>query len=63
MALTLTAGQVHDVTQAEALVAKVEPEALLADKGYDSDAFVDVLVARKIKPVIPPTAILKVFGV
>jgi hypothetical protein len=40
LAFTLTAGQVHDITQAEALTAQVQPEAVLADKGYDSDAYI-----------------------
>ena len=31
--LILTGGQVHDITQAEALLALIEPKALLADKG------------------------------
>jgi Transposase DDE domain len=34
--LILTGGQVHDITQAEALPALIEPGALLADKGYDT---------------------------
>ena len=54
LALSLTGGQVHDITQAEALVSLVEPEALLADKGYDADHFVDSLTARAIEVVIPP---------
>ena len=54
LALSLTGGQVHDITQAEALLALVEPGALLADKGYDADHFVDGLTARAIKVVIPP---------
>jgi IS5 family transposase len=37
LALSLTGGQVHDITQAAALLAQVEPEALLGDKGYDAD--------------------------
>lgn len=60
LALSLTGGQVHDITQAEALVALVEPEALLGDKGYDADSFVDGLTARLIKVVIPPKANRKV---
>src|SRR3984893_18508724 len=43
-------GQVQDITQAEALVALVEPEARLADKGYDADHFVERLKVRAIKP-------------
>ena len=54
LALSLTGGQVHDITQAEALLALVEPAALLGDKGYDADRLVDILTARAIKVVIPP---------
>ena len=60
LALTLTGGQVHDIKQAEILLALVEPEALLGDKGYDADSFIDRLVARAIKAVIPPKANRKV---
>ena len=58
--LILTGGQVHDITQAEALLASIEPEALLADKGYDADHFTDSLTARAIKVVIPPKSNRKV---
>ena len=44
----------HDITQAEALTAQVRPGAVLADKGYDSDAFLASLQARTITAVIPP---------
>ena len=37
--LLLTAGQVHDSTQAEALVDGIAAEHVLADKAYDSDKF------------------------
>jgi transposase len=47
-------------TQADALLALVEPEALLADKGYDADHFVESLTARAIKVVIPPKSNRKV---
>jgi transposase len=56
LAFTLTAGQVHDITQAETLTAQVQPEAILADKGYDADAYIASLRARAITPVIPPKA-------
>ena len=56
LALSLTGGQAHDITQAEALVAEVETEAVLADKGYDSDSFIASLERRKIQAVIPPKA-------
>jgi transposase len=60
LALSLTGGQVHDITQAEALLALIQPEALLGDKGYDADHFVDRLTAREIKVVIPPKSNRKV---
>jgi transposase len=56
VALSLTPGQAHDITQAVPLLEKVEPEALLADKGYDSDALVATLEEREITPVIPSKA-------
>ena len=60
LALSLTGGQVHDITQAQALLALVEPEALLGDKGYDADHFVDSLTARAISVVIPPKSNRKI---
>jgi len=60
LTLSLTGGQVHDVTQAEALCAEVRPEAMLGDKGYDADGFIESLKARAIRPVIPPKANRKV---
>lgn len=56
VALSLTPGQVHDVMQAEPLLEGLEPEALIADKGYDSDKLVETLDAREIAPVIPSKA-------
>ena len=38
------------------MLDQVEPDAFLADKGYDSDALVETLEARGITPVIPPKA-------
>ena len=60
LALSLTGGQVHDITQAEILCAQVEPAALLADKGYDADRFIESLELRAITPVIPPKANRKI---
>ena len=56
VALSLTPGQAADITQAEPLLAELEPQAVLADKGYDSDNLVANLEGRGIKPVIPPKA-------
>lgn len=52
--LLLTAGQRHDSPQASALIEGYEPQALLADKGYDSDALIKSVTARGIEAVIPP---------
>ncbi len=56
VALSLTPGQTHDIAQAVPLLDQVEPDALLADKGYDSDALVATLDERGITPVIPSKA-------
>ena len=56
MALSLTPGQAADITQAAALLDQVEPEAFLADKGYDSDALIETLEERDITPVNPSKA-------
>ena len=60
LALSLTKGQAHDITQAEALAAQVAPQALIGDKGYDSDRFIESLQLRRIVPVIPPKANRKI---
>ena len=60
LALSLTGGQVHDITEAQTLLALVEPKAMLADKGYDADHFVESLTARAIQVVIPPKSNRKV---
>ena len=56
VALSLTPGQAADITEAEPLLEGLEPDALLADKGYDSDAFVETLEKRGVTPVIPSKA-------
>jgi transposase len=52
--LKLTPGQASDIGQAETLLADHEPEAVIADKGYDSDAFVKVIETRGAEAAIPP---------
>ena len=52
--LILTGGQAADVTQGAALVAGVEAEHVIADKGYDSDALVETIQASGAEAVIPP---------
>jgi transposase len=52
----LTGGQAHDLTCAEPLLEGVEPRALLGDKAFDADPFIETLERRDITPVIPPKA-------
>lgn len=52
----LTPGQAHDLTCAEPLLESVDPGALLGDKAFDADPFIDALERRNIAPVIPPKA-------
>lgn len=54
LALSLTGGQVHDINQAEPLTAQIRAGALLGDKGYDADSYINSLQLRDIKVVIPP---------
>jgi transposase len=51
--LRLTPGPASDIGQAAALLADHEPEAVIADKGYDKQAFVDTIEARGAEAVIP----------
>jgi transposase len=51
--LTLTAGQEADVTQAEALLAGVPAEVVIADKAYDSKKVVRRVEAKGAEAVIP----------
>ena len=50
----LTAGQEHDITRAEALICDIECERVVADKGYDSDAFREYVAQSGATAVIPP---------
>ena len=52
--LILTEGQVHDIRQAEALIEGFACEKVLADKGYDSDKFREVIASKGAEAVIPP---------
>ena len=56
VAVSITPGQAHDITQAEPLLADIEAGAVLADKGYDSDRLIETLQERSITPVIPSKA-------
>ena len=52
--LHLTPGNIHDVVEAPALIEAAQGDNFIADKGYDSNAVVDALRAKGIRPVIPP---------
>ena len=51
--IILTAGERDDSTQAENLVDGFEFESLLGDKAYDSDKFLQPLVEKGVKIVVP----------
>src|SRR5260370_41417334 len=52
--INLTPGQEHDITQGPALIAGSDAEKIIADRGYDSDAFIADIESRHAEPVIPP---------
>ena len=49
----LTAGQKGDAPQAEALLADLPAEVVMADAAYDSDAIREVIAAKGALAVIP----------
>jgi transposase len=50
----LTAGQAGDAPQAMALLEGLATSAVIADRGYDSDAILALVSERGAVPVIPP---------
>ncbi|WP_108034002.1 IS5 family transposase [Burkholderia mayonis] len=52
--LIATEGQVSDISCANELVEPLRTGAVIADKGYDSNAFVESIRATRAKAVIPP---------
>ena len=56
LAFHLTGGEAADCTAYDTLIdlPDTDPDALIADEGYDSDAIRNDLKARGIRPVIPP---------
>ena len=49
----LTGGQVADVTQGSALIEGIPTEAVVADKGYDSDMLVQSIESSGAQAIIP----------
>jgi transposase len=52
--LIATEGQVSDISCANELVEHLRTGAVIADKGYDSNAFVESIRTKRAKAVIPP---------
>lgn len=52
--LLLTAGQASEYGQANALIEGFDAQYILADKGYDSDAFLQAIHNSGATPVVPP---------
>ena len=50
----ITQGTAADCTQAIALIDGFEAKYLLADRGYDTDAIIELATHRQMVPVIPP---------
>ena len=51
----IAAGQSHDILAAPALIHGFSPQAVLADRAYDSTALRQLIEARGAKAVIPST--------
>jgi transposase len=52
--VTITQGQRHEMSAALELLEHARGQVFIADTGYDSDAFVAAVRAKKLKPVIHP---------
>jgi transposase len=56
----ITAGQVNDVTQANALLEDLNGSYVLGDKGYDSNPHRETITQKGGTPVIPPRSNRKI---
>lgn len=54
--LALTAGQAHDLRAAPQLLAGLKCRHVVADRGYDADALLELIRASGAKPQIPSTS-------
>ena len=50
----LTAGQRHDIIKAHDLIADLDFDFIIADRGYSSQDFVDEITTNGAQAVIPP---------
>ena len=53
---SLTAGQVHDLIEAQGLIDGLPADAVVADKAYDSDVLIAAIETLGANVVIPPKA-------
>ncbi|MDN3509080.1 MAG: transposase [Candidatus Neptunochlamydia sp.] len=53
LAYKVTGGNRHEITQAKNLMGKYECEFLIADGGYDSNEFREILREENVEPAIP----------
>ncbi len=51
----LTAGQRHDITQADDLIAAFDFDRVIANRSYDSEEFLKLITEKKAEAVIPPS--------
>ena len=51
--IILTVGQRADITQAQALLADYQTDAVLADRGYDANSLLEILQQAEVDIVIP----------
>ena len=51
----LTPGQAADISSAPALIEGMKAKGVIADKGYDSRAFRDLIRSKRMRIVIPST--------
>ena len=58
--IIVTAGTVADCTKAAELIEGIEAQALIADKGYDTDAIVQKAQDAGMEVVIPPKSNRKI---
>lgn len=49
----LTAGNIHDVTEAPTLIEAAQGETFIADKGYDANSVVEAVEKKQMVAVIP----------
>ena len=54
LCFTLTGGQRHDITQAASLTIGFNCDYVMADRSYDADDFVQLIMDIGAIPVIPP---------